>query len=100
VVHYANKESRLKFKIQICRYEAGDGCTGVPGAVAHYFGTALDQPRVILKALIPWSEIGVERPRLDELLRLWIGVTAFYRSKWMSTDGAAPETGMSRPEIW
>jgi len=91
VVRYANKEMRLKFKVEICRYEAGDGCAAVPGAVAHYFGTALDQPRVILKALIPWREIGVQWPRPDEVLRLWVGVNAFYRSKWMSTDGVAPD---------
>jgi len=100
VEHYANKETRLKFSVEICRYEAGEACAAIPGAVAHYFGTALDQPRVILKALIPWREIGAQRPRVGEVLRLWVGVNAFYRSKWMSTDGVAPEVGISHPETW
>jgi hypothetical protein len=67
VVRYANKETRLEFRVEICRYEAGDACAAVPGAVAHYFGTALDQPRIILKALIPWSALGGQGPSLNEM---------------------------------
>ena len=29
---------------------------------AHYFGTALDQPRVILKAFVPWHQLGLAGP--------------------------------------
>jgi len=100
VVRYANKETRLNFRVEICRFDAGDSCAAVPGAVAHYFGTALDQPRIILKALIPWSVLGGQGPSLNQTVRLWVGVTAFYRSKWMSTDGVAPGIGMSHPETW
>ena len=93
-------ETKLSFDVQICQYEGGDACDPVPGATARYFGTALDQPRVILKAFIPWQQLGLTgSPRSDEL-RLDIGVTGFYRSRWMSYGGLSPEAAMQNPARW
>ena len=66
-----------------------------PARRAHYFGTALDQPRVILKAFIPWHQLGLAGPprRAASAARA-LGVTAFYRSRWMSRSGLAPEIAM------
>ena len=100
VVHTSNKETRLSFAVETCRYETADTCSPVPGAVARYFGTALDQPRVILKAFIPWAQLGLTGSPSRPGLRLEVGVTAFYRSKWMSFDGVMPEIGMAHPETW
>ena len=63
VVHTGLQETKLSFGAQVCRWQAGDGCAAVPGASAHYFGTALDQPRVILKAFVPWAQLGLAEPR-------------------------------------
>jgi hypothetical protein len=100
VVHTGAQETKLSFAAQMCRWQAGDGCAVVPGAGAHYFGTALDQPRVILKAFVPWTQLGLAGPPEAGELRLALGVTAFYRSKWMSADGAMPDTAMAHPESW
>jgi hypothetical protein len=100
VVHTSKRETKLSFAVETCWYEQGDDCAPVRGAIAHYFGTALDQPRVILKAFIPWSQLGLGGSPAHAALRLQIGVTAFYRSRWMSTDGVAPEIAMARPDSW
>jgi hypothetical protein len=100
VVHTAEDEEKLTFAAEPCWYSATDICAVVPGAVARYFGTALDQPRVILKAFIPWSAFGVARPPKRGTLRLALGVTAFYRSRWMSDDGVAPDVALAHPEAW
>ena len=94
------RETKLSFDAQICRYEQGDACAAVPGATARYFGTALDQPRVILKAFIPWHQLGLSGPPRRADLRIEIGVTAFYRSRWMSRSGLAPEVAMNDPASW
>jgi hypothetical protein len=96
----AKKETKLGFAVETCWYELADRCAPVPGAVAHYFGTALDQPRVILKAFVPWAELGPAGPPLRSGARLQVGVTAFYRSRWMSTGGVEPETALAHPERW
>lgn len=100
VVRTATHEEKLSFAVETCRYAVTDQCDAVPGAVARYFGTALDQPRVILKAFIPWSALGRSGPPPQRALRLALGVTAFYRSRWMSLDGAPPRAAMAYPETW
>jgi hypothetical protein len=93
-------KAKLSFDTQICWYEEGDSCAAVPGATARYFGTALDQPRVILKAFIPWHQLGLTGPPRSADLRLDVAATAFYRSRWMSRSGLAPEVAMNNPERW
>jgi hypothetical protein len=93
-------EAKLSFDVQVCRYGRGDSCEPIPGATARYFGTALDQPRVILKAFIPWHLLGLAGPPRSDELRLDIAVTAFYRSRWMSRSGLAPEVAMEHPADW
>jgi hypothetical protein len=100
VIHTAEDEEKLTFAVETCWYAADDTCPAVPGAIARYFGTALDQPRVILKAFIPWSALGVAGPPRTGALRLALGVTAFYRSRWMSGDGRAPDVVMAQPHTW
>jgi hypothetical protein len=100
VQHTGQQETKLSFAAQVCRWQAGDACAAVPGASARYFGTALDQPRVILKAFLPWAQLGLAGPPARDALRLKLGVTAFYRSKWMSLDGLRPDAAMARPETW
>ncbi len=99
-VQTSEKETRLSFAAQACWYQTGDSCAVVPGATARYFGTALDQPRVILKAFVPWHQLGLSGPPRRAALRLDVGVTAFYRARWMSSSGLAPDISMARPEAW
>ncbi|MGE0258410.1 MAG: hypothetical protein AB7H71_00995 [Alphaproteobacteria bacterium] len=93
-------ETKLSFDAQVCRYAEDDTCAAVPGATVRYFGTALDQPRVILKAFIPWHGLGVSGPPRRAGLRLEVAATAFYRSRWMSLGGLAPQAAMADPARW
>ena len=99
-VQTAENETKLNFAAQACWYGAGDECAAVPGATARYFGTALDQPRVILKAFVPWHQLGLAGAPRRADLRIEVGVTAFYRARWMSRSGIAPEIAMERAEEW
>ena len=72
----------------------------LPARPPCYFGTALDQPRVILKAFIPWHQLGLSGPPRRAGMQIEVGVTAFYRSRWMSRSGLAPEIAMNDPASW
>ena len=99
-VQIPNQKPKLSFDAQICWYQQSDDCAAVAGATALYFGTALDQPRVILKAFIPWHQLGLSGPPHRAGMRIEVGVTAFYRSRWMSRSGLAPEIAMNDPSSW
>ena len=81
-------ETKPPFRTEICRVRQ-TGCEAIPGAVITYFGVAMDQPRVILEAMLPWSTLGLEAPPTGGL-RLAVATTAFYRARWMSSTGAEP----------
>lgn len=100
VTRTSEKETKLSFAAQVCWYGETDECAAVPGATVRYFGTALDQPRVILKAFVPWFQLGLTEPPRRAALRLDVGVTAFYRSRWMSIGGGEPAASMARPQAW
>lgn len=90
-------EDPYSYAPEMCR-EEGNGCQPVEGAEARSFW--FSQPRITAKLLIPWRALGVERaPRAGEL-RLEVAVTAFFRSRWMSLSGLAPEVGLARPDRW
>jgi hypothetical protein len=100
VVPTGARETKLGFAARLCRWQPGDSCALVPGSSARYFGTALDQPRVIVKAFVPWRQLGLAGPPRADRLRLAFGATAFYRSKWMSLDGQRPDAALAHPETW
>jgi hypothetical protein len=82
---------------ELCGGE-GNGCPPVEGVEARSFW--FNQPRITAKLLIPWKALGVKSvPRRPEL-RLEVAVTAFFRSRWISFSGLAPEVGLSRPDRW
>jgi hypothetical protein len=86
------------FHIEVCRMQK-TGCEVMPGVAARYFGVALDQPRVILEVMLPWSTIGIEATPTDRL-RLAVATTAFYRARWMSLTGAEPGRLLAEPSSW
>jgi hypothetical protein len=91
-------EGSLGFHIEFCRVTE-TGCATVPGVSARYFGVALDQPRVMLEAILPWSTLGLKAPPTDRL-RLAVGTTAFYRARWMSSTGAEPGRLLAESSSW
>jgi hypothetical protein len=94
----ASGEKVSSFHIEFCRVSE-TGCVAVPGIVARYFGVAMDQPRVIFEALLPWRTLGLQTPPRAQL-RLALATTAFYRARWMSSTGAEPGRLLAEPGSW
>jgi hypothetical protein len=85
------------FKVRACRADGGV-CQGRP-IVANYFGVAMDQPRVIFEARIPWNQLG-GRPQPGGDVRLAAAVRSFYRARWMSVNGQLPDDMLQQPAAW
>lgn len=66
---------------------------------ANYFGVAMDQPRVIFEARIPWNELG-GRPMAGRDAGLAVALRSFYRSRWMSLTGQPPDDMLQHPANW
>jgi hypothetical protein len=88
-----------EFKIELCLAE-GTRCTPIEGARSAYFGVALDQPRVILEATVPWRAFGVAEPPEDRRIGLELAVTSFFRARWMSLSGLPPAQAIAAPKRW
>jgi len=86
----------------LCTGAAADaitaGCTPVAGAEAVYFGA--DQPRITAEMLIPWQALGIAPPMPRDSLAAEIAVTSWYRERWMSLSGRAPDAAMADPNGW
>jgi hypothetical protein len=91
-------EIRPRFRIEFCR-ASETRCVTVPGSQAKYFGVAMDQPRVILEAMLPWSAFELQRPPTKGI-RIAASVTAFYRSRWMSSTGVEPGRLLADSSSW
>ena len=94
----ASGAERSNFQIELCRVTETD-CKAVPGVGATYFGISMDQPRVILEAMLPWSTLGLEAPPTGRL-RLAAAISAFHRARWMSSTGAEPGHLLAESGSW
>ena len=70
----------------------------IDGAEAVYFGS--DQPRITAELRLPWSALGIASPSPGAQLRAEVAVTSWYRDRWMSLTGEAPEKGIADPAHW
>ena len=82
---------------ELCRVEVR-GCTPVAGVEARSFWYS--QPRIRVKVLIPWDALGVKSAPHSVEARLDVAATAFFRSRWMSLSGLAPEITLAQPDRW
>ncbi len=73
-------------------------CPAVEGADALYFGA--DQPRIVAAALLPWQALGVAGLPPSGQVRLEVSARSWYRARWMSLSGSAPEAGSADPARW
>ncbi len=87
----------VEMRVELCRWEGAE-CRGVEGAEASYFGA--DQPRVTTELTIPWSALGLAGPPAGRPLKLELAATAWYRSRWMSLSGKAPDAAMADSPHW
>jgi hypothetical protein len=85
------------FRVRACRVHR-DACAEAPMA-ARFFGIAMDQPRVIFEAKVPWADLG-GRPAVGAKVGLAIAASSFYRSRWMSVSGEVPDSLMKDPSRW
>ena len=92
-------DSRMadSFRVSACRVHR-DACAAVP-ITARFFGIAMDQPRVIFEAKVPWADVG-GRPAVGAKVGLAIAASSFYRARWMSLGGEAPGRLMNDPSRW
>lgn len=85
------------FAIRFCRQD-GAVCETVPGAVATYFGA--DQPRITVEVTVPWAALGLRGPPSSDVIRLYLGATAYHRSRWMAWGGGDPAVAFADPQQW
>ena len=98
--NHPRQKPKLSFDAQICWYQAErclrrrsrrDGALFRDGA-----RPAAGDPEGLYPVAPAWAG-GTAAPRRHALE---IGVTAFYRSRWMSRSGLAPEIAMNDPASW
>ena len=82
---------------ELCR-AGGRGCAPVAGVEARSFWYS--QPRITAKVFMPWEVLGVRGQPPPVYVRLDVVATAFFRSRWMSLSGLAPEIALARPDRW
>jgi hypothetical protein len=49
---------------------------------------------------MPWEALGAKGEPAPAEVRLDVAATAFFRSRWMSLSGLAPEIALARPDQW
>ena len=83
-----------EFRVEGCTVEA---VVCAPVAIAaRFFGVAMDQPRVIFEAKLPWAVIGVRAAARTEV-GLAVDVTSFYRGRSMTLTGGSSDPATWRP---
>jgi len=83
-----------EFRVEACAVESL-ACAPVALA-ARFFGVAMDQPRVIFEAKLPWAAIG-GLPAARAEVGLAVDVTSFYRGRSMTLTGGSPDPATWRP---
>jgi len=92
-------DARAPFTATLCAGAAqAISCAPVAGGRALYFGA--DQPRTVAAMVVPWSALGVAGPPPTRRLKLEVSARSWYRARWMSLSGLAPEAGSADPAQW
>jgi len=76
----------------------GASCPPVPGSATLYFGA--DQPRIVAETLIPWQALGLAGPPDPKRIKFEVSARSWFRARWMSLSGLAPEKGSADPAAW
>jgi hypothetical protein len=84
-------------RVEVCE-RTPDGCVPLPSAVATDLGS--DVTRIREAIILPWSALGIAGPPRDGNLRVQLGATSFYRSRWMSLTGAPPAQALDDQSSW
>ncbi len=91
------KKTAPAFEPMLCALEAGS-CAPVTDARLRYAGS--DQPRYVVEAEIPWKALGVDAAPRARRIRAAIAVTAFHRSRWMSSGAREPAALLADAASW
>jgi hypothetical protein len=84
-------------RVEVCARN-GDKRVPVASAVATNLGT--DLTRIKEAIILPWSALGMAGPPRDGNLRIQLGATSFYRSRWMSLTGESPALAIDDYATW
>ena len=88
----ASTKGGEQMQVEVCRMSHGS-CEAV-------ISTIRGRPRYRWSVSLPWQALGVSGPPADKRLRVQLAATAFYRSRWMSLDGAPPAQAMENVKTW
>ncbi len=89
--------TKVGFHVRACRVER-EACTDTP-ITANFFGVAMDQPRVIFEAKVPWAQLG-GRPVPGTEVDLAVTVSSFYRARSMSLASGPLTQSVEQPPRW
>jgi hypothetical protein len=89
--------SQVRFQVRACRVER-EACTDTP-ITANFFGVAMDQPRVIFEAKVPWAQLG-GRPAPGIEVDLAVAVRSFYRARSMALASEPLTQSVEQPSRW
>jgi hypothetical protein len=84
-------------QVEVCERNLAR-CVRVPSAVATELGK--DRTRIQEAIFLPWQTLGMAGPPSDGNLRVQLGATSFYRSRWMSLTGAPPAQALDNQASW
>ncbi len=93
----AAKTRTSAMRVEVCETSQGR-CVGIPSAVATDLRS--DHARIREEIFLPWSALGVAGPPRNGNLRVQLGATSFYGSRWMSLTGEAPSRAIEDPSNW
>jgi hypothetical protein len=93
----ASRTMNSPLRVEVCE-RTRDGCVRVASAVATDLGS--DHTRIKEEIILPWSALGITGPPRDGNLRVQLGATSFYRSRWMSLTGAPPAQALDDQSSW
>jgi hypothetical protein len=91
------RKTGVTMRIEVCRMNH-ETCDAVPSATAVY--QVSDRPRITAQVTLPWNALGISGPPADRHLQVQLAATTFYRSRWMSLDGAPPAKAMETLATW
>ncbi|HVN27764.1 MAG TPA: hypothetical protein VMT64_04725, partial [Candidatus Binataceae bacterium] len=84
-------------RVEVCERD-GPRCVRVPSAIATDLGS--NRTRIREAIFFPWSALGLAGPPPGETIRMQLGATSFYRSRWMSLSGKPPAKALQNESEW
>jgi hypothetical protein len=93
----ATRTRNPPMRVEVCE-KLRERCVAVAAAVATSLGG--EPTKIKQEIFLPWSALGIAGPPPEGNLRVQLGATSFYGSRWMSLTGAPPAQALEDPASW